>query len=413
MDIAAKLSTHMGWPTNTSDWIFRETSATRDSRLDLMRGFVFVILFACHFDYFSIFMYFAWERLGIISSAETFISLAGIVIGIVFGRKCKSEGIAACMPGLVNRAIDLYKINVIVALTVGLLRYVSWINTDPITGFNDPYTGAHYPLYPPMELGVLKLLRDAFLLQCGPHQFQIMGLYAVLFLLAPAILFLLDKRRAKLLSAISCIVYLINFGTPETTPGTAEIRLTGAQFEFGFPFVAWQILFVHAVMAGYYKNEIVAFFSERRNRALIWLAAATSVFFMFFALNHPVDSFPAWSQFTFIPGELFDKIYHGYFAKYNLGPGRLMNQIVLFITVYAALTRFWRPINDTIGWFFIPLGEASLYVFTVHVFLLLAVANSPLPGLKNIWVNTAIHVGTLGLVWLMVKNRFLFRWIPH
>ncbi|MDQ0799441.1 OpgC domain-containing protein [Arthrobacter sp. SLBN-112] len=39
-----------------------------------------------------------------------------------------------------------------------------------------------------------------------------------------------------------------------------------------------------------------------------------------------------------------------------------------------------------LGWFLIPLGRATLYVFIMHV--------------------------VLGLLWVMVRTRFLFRLIP-
>jgi hypothetical protein len=87
--------------------------------------------------------------------------------------------------------------------------------------------------------------------------------------------------------------------------------------------------------------------------------------------------------------------------------------VVLFISIYALMTRCWQPINKALGWFFIPLGQASLYVFFTHVFLLLAIANTPLPGYHNFWINTGIHAGLLALVWVMVKKEFLFKWIPR
>ena len=402
-----------GWAAFTRDWMFPDTHATRDPRLDLMRGLVFVLLFVVHFDYFSIFMYVAWERIGVVSSAETFIALAGIVTGLVFGRKLKAEGLHACIPGLVGRAVDLYKINLLVILSLGLLRYVHWINVTALTTFYDPYSGVTYPLYPPLDAGLMKLVVDALLLRCGPHQFQIIGLYACLFLLTPAILYMIGKGRARLLSAISCTIYLVNFLMPETTPGTAEIRISGAQFEFAFPLLAWQVLFVHSVIAGYYKIEIIEFFTRPEQRWWIWLCAAMSLGFMVFSLNHPIDMFPDWAQFNFIPDDTFNSIFKGYFQKYKLGPGRLLNEVVLFVTVFAVLTRAWRPINKAIGWLFIPLGEASLYVFMIHIYILLIVINTPLPGLHDFWVDGGIQAGALLLAWACVKKQFLYRWLPH
>ena len=99
--------------------------------------------------------------------------------------------------------------------------------------------------------------------------------------------------------------------------------------------------------------------------------------------------------------------------KSKLGIGRLVNVVVLFIAIYALLTTCWQPFHKALGWFFIPLGQASLYVFFIHIFFLLLVANTPFPGYNNFWVNTGIHAFVLASVWIMVKKEFLFRWIPH
>jgi len=68
-------------------WRYTDTGATRDLRIDFMRGLVFVLLFATHFRYQSWFALVAWERIGVVSSAETFIILAGVVTGAVYGKK--------------------------------------------------------------------------------------------------------------------------------------------------------------------------------------------------------------------------------------------------------------------------------------------------------------------------------------
>jgi hypothetical protein len=400
-------------PIRPRDWRFVDTGATRDLRLDFMRGLVFILLFVVHFDYFSLFTYFAWERLGVVSSAETFIALAGIVTGMVFGRKMLIQGLGACIPGLLKRGWDLYWINLLVILSIGVLRYLPWLDLTLLTTFHDPYTNITYPLYPPVESGVFKLIRDALYLRCGPHQFQIMGLYAALFLFTPVILFMIEKSRTLLLSGVSVALYLINFLTPETPVGTAGIRVTGAQFEYGFPLIAWQLLFVHGVIAGYYKFFIVEWFSARKNRFWLCLCVAMAIGFMLFSLNHTIDLFPDWARLHVIPADTFNAIYNGYFKKYNLGPGRLLNQVVMLVTVYALLTRCWHPINQAFGWLFIPLGTASLYVFTIHILMLQLIATTPLPGLHNFWVNTAIHLGALLLAWWFVKKQFLFRWLPH
>ncbi|WP_420473280.1 OpgC domain-containing protein [Noviherbaspirillum sp. ST9] len=395
-----------------SRWRYLDTGATRDLRIDFMRGLVFVLLFTAHFRYFSWFSLVAWERVGVVSSAETFIILAGVVTGAVYGKKLKSEGLGPCTIKLFSRAWTLYKIAVIVGAAIALLRLVPWIATESVTHFTDPVTRREYSLYPPVEQGLLTFYHVLFL-KTGPDQFQVIGLYVVLFLLTPPVFWALERNKPGALLTLSWAAYLINYFAPESEPGTAAIRLSGAQFEFAFPLLAWQLPFVNGIVVGYYKKQIVRFFRTRAGKVLVALCIVLSMLLALFSLNHPLPELPDWARLSFIQPETFQWWYDKFFLKYKLGPGRLLNNLVLLVTVYALLTVAWQPINRALGWFFIPLGQESMYVFFVHVFLVLAVANSPLPAMNSAMVNTAIHAGALLLCWAMVKKRLFFPWIPH
>ncbi|MEQ1559354.1 MAG: OpgC domain-containing protein [Methyloglobulus sp.] len=397
-----------------ANWAYPEDGGTRDLRLDFMRGFVIPLLIVGHFDYFSLFMYIGWERMGVVSTAEIFVTLAGVVVGMVYGKKIKKDGFDACLTALLSRAAQLYKVNVFIILTVGVLRYVPFIDMTAVTTFHDPYRNINYPLYPSINDGIFRLLSSALMLRCGPHQFQIIGLYVVLFaLVTPLAFWMLQKKQLKMLLGISWVLYLINFGVPESQVATAEIRWTGAQFEYAFPLIAWQLIYIHGIVAGYYKKELMEFFNGSIGKQLIYAAFLISFCFFIFTLNHPIKEFVEWSKLSFVPPATFEHLYFNYFQKYKLGPGRLFNMVALFISIYVLLTLYWKPINRALGWFLIPLGQASLYIFFIHIFLLLLVSNTPFPGYHDFWINTGIHFVILTLIWLMVKTQFLFRWIPR
>jgi hypothetical protein len=392
---------------------YTDTGSTRDLRIDFLRGFVFLLLFTSHFNYPSWFALIAWERIGVVSSAEVFILLAGVVTGAVYGKKLKTEGLPACTIKLFKRAWTLYKIAVIVAGSVALLRLVPGLDTAALTHFTDPVSGQSYSLYPPLEAGFLANLLHVLVLAAAPHQFQIVGLYVVLFSLTPVLFHAIYHGKTVWMLAASWFLYLLNYLAPETEPGTAAIRLTICQFEYGFPILAWQLLFVHGVAIGYHRQAIQRFFQTKAGHALVILCAIASLGLMLFSLNHPLELLPEWATIHLIPAESFNALYQQYFLKYKLGPGRVLNLAVLMISLMALLTVAWRPIDKAVGWFFIPLGQESMYVFFVHVYLLLIVANTSLPGMNYFWINTLIHGGMLLLAWIMVKTRFLFRWVPH
>lgn len=392
-----------------ASWAYPETGATRDLRLDFMRGFVIPLLFASHFEFFSLLMFIGWERLGMVSTAEIFVILSGIVVGMVYGKKVKRDGLAAAMPGLIQRSVDLYRISVVMILIVAAIRYIPWIDSTSITTFFDAPINQTYQLYPAKDANLSEVISKALLLQIGPHQFQVIGMYVVMFMLiTPLVFFMLTKQRVGLLLGISWVVYAIHYGAP-----FQSLRPTGAQFEYAFPIMAWQLIYVHGIVAGYYKQEVLAFFQTLWGKWLLVASILLSLGFLFFTWNHPLPHIPQWVSLGLISPETFNYWNNEYFMKSKLGVGRLLNAVVLFISMYALLTVCWQPINKALGWFLIPLGQASLYVFFIHVFLLLAIMNTPLPGYNDFWINTAVHAGLLALVWVMVKKEFLFRWIPH
>lgn len=390
-------------------WAYPDTGATRDLRLDLMRGLVVPLLFASHFDFFSALMFIGWERFGAVSTAEIYVILAGIVVGMVYGKRIKRDGMRSAIPKIMDRAIDLYRASIVMILIVAVIRYIPWIDSTIITTFHSPFTGDTFQLYPPMDAGIAKTISQALLLRIGPHQFQIVGMYVVMFVVfTPITFYMLSKGRWKMLATISWALYLISSGSGET------MRPLGAQYEWAFPTLTWQLIYVHAIIIGYHKQEVWAFFRTQTGQYLVYASMLCALALLLFSWNNPVPQFAGtWQQLTIISPDMFHQIYDNYFKKNELGIGRLFNAVVLFITAYAILTRFWVPINKALGWFLIPLGQASLYVFFIHVFLLLAVHNTPFLEANDFWVNTLLHIIILAITWVMVKTEFLFRWVPR
>ena len=82
------------------------------------------------------------------------------------------------------------------------------------------------------------------------------------------------------------------------------------------------------------------------------------------------------------------------------------------MSLYALLTAFWQPLSRALGWFLVPLGQATLYVFVLQVYVALLVGN--LPGVQDsLLLGTLVHTAVLALLWLAVRRRFLFRVVPR
>ena len=99
------------------------------------------------------------------------------------------------------------------------------------------------------------------------------------------------------------------------------------------------------------------------------------------------------------------------FVGYRVAAGAAL--ALLLATGYALLTAYWRPLERALGWFLVPLGRASLYVFVLHVPVALLVANVPGLSGAGVALGTLAHGLVLGVLWTLVHRQVLFRVIPR
>jgi hypothetical protein len=181
-----------------------------------------------------------------------------------------------------------------------------------------------------------------------------------------------------------------------------------SQFEDVFPLLSWQIAFTHGLVLGYYRRSLV--------RALTTRAGIVAVSVLVLAYSGTLALL--WAGHTygfsvpFADSSTYDWMYPHLYQRTDLQPGRLLDLGLVLVTAYALLTACWKPLNRVFGWFYVPLGTASLYVFIVHVFFVLAVANIPGLDRLSVWRGTLIHTLVLAAIWFMVRRKVLFKVIP-
>jgi hypothetical protein len=388
-------------------WHYPTDGGKRDLRVDFIRGFVMLILIVVHIDMLSYYNYIAWERFGVVTGAEGFVMLSGLILGLLSRLRMEHDGFGSTINKQYNRAFLLYRTSLVVILSVLLIHTIPFIDATVAMTFT-AYSGKVYQLYPDMSLFAQyhdRIIAKFFLLRYGPHQFQILGLYVILLMLSPFVLWLLSKNRIGLVLALSWILYFSNNGF--------HVRPTGAQFEYAFPVLTWQILFVHGLVFGYYRNEIWNFFHSKRGALVFTLVFLLFLGFLFFTYNNPLEQIPAYLRLHYIDPQTFREIYQNFFPKNTLGIGRLINDFVMLIVSYAMLSYFWKPIQTLLGWFFIPLGQASLYIFILHVYACIVIANISLFGGDTIVVNTVGHTLVFMFMWLMVRFKVGYSIIPR
>ena len=395
-------------------WRYPDEHAPRDARIDLLRGWIITSVIVTHIEVAGPWSFISRNLIGTITGAELFVLLSGVVLGMVHPIAVRRRGAVEAAKGTTRRALKLYLTSLAVVLTVYLLSLVPFIDATVLTTFTDRGTGGAgteaagrvYDLYP----NITRLfdyppagyaIRDLLLLTMGPWAFNIMGLYVVLTLTVPLLVLMLRKKLWWLLLAISWTLYIVD--------SIFHLRVLPSQFQDVFPLLTWQVIFVHGVVLGYHRRAIIDALSTHRGK--IFVGVATGAYAL--ALGTLWLNYTLGLDLPFIPAGFYQTLYESGYVRVFLQPGRLLNIAFFILAAHVILTSFWRPINTLTGWLYIPLGRASLYVFIVHVYFVLAVANIPGLDRASAWQGLVIHAVVTLAIWAMVKKKVLFRVIPN
>ncbi|GAB3085296.1 OpgC domain-containing protein [Nocardioides zeae] len=400
--------------TYVPSWRYPNENDPRDQRLDLFRGWIILAVVITHIEVTSPYSYLSLNAIGAITGAEMFVLLSGIVLGMIYLPTVRKLGEWVTAVTMWKRARKQYLVALVVVMLVYLIGLLPFVDATVITTFTDRGTGENgeavsgqvYDLYanaprlfdyPPPWYAVKQLL----LLEMGPWVFNIMGLFVVLSLLLPVLMWFVKRGMWWLVLAVSWALFVWS--------SISEVHVLPSQFEAVFPLLTWQIAFTHGLVLGVYRRQVTRALVSRAGKiacAVFVFGYAGSLVWLWLAhtFGYAASPFPEGSY-----GWLYDNAY----TRVFLQPGRLVDLALMIIVAYAVLTTMWKPIDKVVGWFWIPLGSASLYVFIVHVFFVLAVGNIPGLDRGSWWQGTLVHTAVLALLWVMVKKRFLFSVIPR
>lgn len=394
-----------------TSWRYPADAGSRDLRIDFLRGLAIAFVVVDHMELNSAFYVLSHERIGAVSGAELFVLLSGVVLGMVHRRRAIAEGWRASANRMWARARLLYLVSLVVVFAAFALSHVPLLDDHVLTTWTDQATDVTYSLY-----GTTPLLRDypvppasvldILFLNIGPYQFNVMGLYVVLLALAPFAMRLLLSGRWWLLVLSSVAVYAAN--------QFLHWHVVPSSFANQFPLLSWQLLFVAGLTIGFGWERVRDWFDRPAGRTLATLAWLAFAGFLVFTWSNPAKLSDPWRlRLDLIPEATYWRIYDAWFGREFLGVLRVVNVAAVVIVLYAVLTRLWRPLYRLFGWFFVPLGGATLYVFILHVLFVLIVASLPFVDGSSLLEGTLAHATVLALLRIMVQTRFLFRWIPR
>jgi len=224
----------------------------------------------------------------------------------------------------------------------------------------------------------------------------------------PAIVYLLHKGRTPVVLAASIALW-----------GLQQSSLLGFSHiwsvaDSSFPLFAWQLLMVLGLITGFHYRAISTWLVDRRRADLCAIGAIGLYLGLMWLYRYQGSHLlPAGPGDMAIDGGLFDKT--------NLAIGRVLAFLCLAVVAYMVVHFAWTPLCRRLGWFLIPLGQNSLYVYITHLFVLVALCNVAPYLLYMVpvsWgpldtVSLASQLTSLAMAWLMVKTRFLFWLIPR
>ena len=354
-----------------------QSRSTRDLKIDFLRGLAMACVIIDHSKRSSLLSWFSYQRFWVVTAAEVFVVLSGVVLGMVYGPRLARDGLRFVVHRLGRRAATLYFAFVGVTLSV-LALALSGIDVSAVASWDE---SAMSWFLDPRSM-TAQNWRDLFLLRHGPWAFEIVGLYVWLVLAAVPCLIALQRIGWRWLLASSWAVYLIYRLVP--------FQLTASEFELVFPILAWQLLFVHGITIGYHRDDIATAAARCPKALPIGVGCACAVF-MAFALSNPSVDGPAWLYWRVVSPDRFFTLYDKYFSLSDLGIGRILNLGVALPVGYALLA--WQAIWNVAGRLqalFVTLGQGSLGAFVLHVYGLLLLAH--LPETETLWINTVMQI---------------------
>jgi hypothetical protein len=381
-------------------WTYYRTddaAERRDLRVDLLRGFCIFAMVVDHFGGESWLYALTGGNRFYVSAAEGFIFISGFVMGQAYRRKRDRSGLVAAMSDALLRARTLYFATVALTLIFSLL----YLYTDVSL-----WTGRDFGLGIDSlaEIGV-----GALTLHYTYHGTDILAMYTLLVLVAPFILLLLSVGEWYWVLGVSWLWWLAYQFFPEQAGLPWYIR-----HGENFPIAAWQVLFITGYVLGFFRDVIAVWLHRFRPVRVALVAMGLSVTLALLSL--------AWASVSGATFPLFDidpDVLSETFFKVSLKPWRIVAFASVAIVGYTTVTYLWVPIKRVLGWLMLPLGQAALYSYIVHFFLILLVYNlapwlASLPWEPSEAVFTPmLQIAVVLLLWGLVRRRVLFGIIPN
>ena len=358
---------------------------------DLMRGYFLVAIILDHLKFFPNGLD-IWSARGdlFVTTAEGFFLISGIVLGIVRGSKLLDKPFSQVARLLISRSFQLYITAICLVLIFTLIGWAAIDNPGLKTGVIAPTTN------------FFDVIWQIVTLQYFYGWADYLRLYALFMLASPLALWLLRQGQWYVLLIASFLLWLVFPTNPETPDLAQEL----------FQPLTWQLIFFGGMTIGFYWHHITLWWQTLSHRlrsaltySIIGLAAITLV------LNLLITFAPDFVASLDHASDLHYKLYIEFFDKERLPLSRIILFLIWFWASFALFQRFEPFIVRLFGWLLLPFGTNSLYVYTIHAFLIFLIHLWLQPGYWT--TNLIVSVAIVLLVRVMIHYKFLMNIIPR
>lgn len=362
--------------------------------LDIMRGFFLIAIFMNHVNFFPNFLDW-WGMRGqlLVTTAEGFFLVSGIVLGIVRGAKLIDEPFKKVAKIVLQRALTLYLTYIVLVVAFTLIGwYIFAGNPNIKSGIMS-------------SMSWIQLLWETMTFQYTYGWADYLRFYAIYIAIAPLALWLLRRGMWYVVMAASLGVWFLS--------PIDHYNMSWTTIQLWQP-LPWQLIFFTGLVIGFHWPQITEWVDKHKRPLRKYvipslLAVALTTFAInVFAVFAKEFVMTPWTQAI---SDGARELRQNEFYKEALPMGRYLLFLLWFWAAYILLFRFEKTVIKYTGWLLLPFGMNSLYVYTlqavivyfIHIYF---VNSGPI-------FNFVLTACGIGLIYFAIRTKFLMNIIPR
>jgi len=339
----------------------------RDVRIDLLRGFCVFVMIVDHVGGEASWLYvLTGGNRFIVSAAEGFLLLSGFSMGMVHHVVIRTKGIRGMIGKVLGRAWLLYTLTVVLTIAFAAVS----------DALGDPYVDLQTPAKGKVDFAVSVItFHRTYSLT------DILVLYTLLILMAGPLLWLISRGYTGGVLAASVTAWVVFQLWPERIPRAWQIT------DGGFPFSAWQLIFVTGLVVGYHRERLAPFLKPR---ALAAFGVACVLVLVAVQLI---------TKAVIAPDASAVDVHELLFDKNDARIGRFIALLAAASFFYAGATVVWVPLRRVTGWLLLPMGRRALFAYGAQLFVVAFFASDLMAPVRLDRENALFQAAAVAIVW--------------